>query len=146
MVRFEVGMALRCMAKHNRVVPILLEDTRMPLPNELPNELKELPNQNSFRLRYEGWRNDVRELVDELRTIKPARPKKLTGADIAGRWKRGHDVPSWVGCQGGEKALMKMNAETWRGREFEVQFGGAKKNANGFPTTEFVTWVEDRGE
>ena len=139
MVRFEVGMALRCKAQHNRVVPTLLEDAQMPLPEDLPDELKELPNQNAYRLRYEGWRSDVKDLVEELRTIRPGRPKKLNGAEIAARWERGHDVPNWVGCQGGEKALMRMDNETWRAKDFEVQFGGGKKNANWFSIRTFVT-------
>lgn len=139
MVRFEIAMALRCMAQYDRVVPVLLEDAQMPLPNELPEELKALPDQNAFRLRYEGWRSDVQDLVGELRTIRPDRPKKLNGADIAARWDRGHDVPNWVGCQGGERAFMNMDDETWRGKAFEVQFGGGKKNANWFPIRTFVT-------
>lgn len=138
MVRFEIGMALRCMAKHDRVVPVLLEDAHMPLPNELPEELKDLPDQNAFRLRYEGWRSDVQDLVDELRTIRPVRPKKLNGAEVAARWDRGHDVPNWVGCLGGEKAFVKMDDETLRGKDFEVQFGGGKKNTNWFSIRTFT--------
>ena len=88
----------------------------------------------------------MQDLVKDLRAIRPERPRKLSGAEIAARWEAGHDVPNWIGCAGGKKAFDRMPEDMWRERIFEVQFGGTKKNANWFPTRTFVTGVSERGE
>ncbi|MGL6111477.1 MAG: toll/interleukin-1 receptor domain-containing protein [Rubrivivax sp.] len=63
MVRRETRLAL---ASKTRVVPLLLDDTRMPRPADLPPDLKTLPSINAFSLRTAHFDEDMDDLLDVL--------------------------------------------------------------------------------
>jgi hypothetical protein len=63
MVRRETRLAL---ASKARVVPLLLDDTRMPRPADLPPDLKALPSINAFSLRTAHFDEDMDDLLDVL--------------------------------------------------------------------------------
>lgn len=63
MVRREVRLALASRAK---LVPILLDDTRMPRPADLPADLKALSSINAFSLRTAHFDEDMDDLLDAL--------------------------------------------------------------------------------
>ena len=59
-VRVEIETALR----HDlRIIPLLLDDTVMPEPGDLPVGLARLADLNALRVRYETFRADVDRLV-----------------------------------------------------------------------------------
>lgn len=63
MVRRETRLAL---ASKARVVPLLLDDTRMPRPADVPADLKLLPSINAFSLRTSHFDEDMDDLLDAL--------------------------------------------------------------------------------
>ena len=63
MVRQETSIALRSKVK---LVPILIDEARMPRASELPDELKELPKINAFVLRTAHFDEDMDNLLDVL--------------------------------------------------------------------------------
>lgn len=69
-VRRETRMALSSGCK---VVPILLDGTRMPTPKELPPDLAGLPKINGFALRTAHFDDDMDDLLDDLITGKRGR-------------------------------------------------------------------------
>lgn len=68
MVRREVRLALGSRAK---LVPLLLDDTRMPRPADLPPDLKALSSINAFSLRTAHFDEDMDDLLDALLGGKP---------------------------------------------------------------------------
>lgn len=62
-VRLETGLALRSAV---RLVPILVDDTRMPRADELPEDLKLLSKRNAFNLRTAHFDEDMDVLLDAL--------------------------------------------------------------------------------
>lgn len=68
MVRREVRLAL---GSQVRLVPILLDDTRMPRPADLPPDLKPLSSINAFSLRTAHFDEDMDDLLDALLGAKP---------------------------------------------------------------------------
>ena len=59
-VRREIAAAL---ARRVTIIPVLLGDTRMPEPKELPGEIRDLAFRNAIRLSDEHWDDDVARLV-----------------------------------------------------------------------------------
>ncbi|MDO9072812.1 MAG: toll/interleukin-1 receptor domain-containing protein [Rubrivivax sp.] len=80
MVRREVRLAL---ASRARLVPILLDDTRMPRPADLPPDLKALSSINAFSLRTAHFDEDMDDLLDALLGTK-AGGRKGRGS----RWRQ----------------------------------------------------------
>ena len=62
-VRLEVAEALRS-GKH--VIPVLLNDTWMPGPDVLPEDLQPLSRLNAARIRMEDFEEDVDDLLDVM--------------------------------------------------------------------------------
>ena len=62
-VRRETALALRGKA---RLVPILVDEARMPSAIELPDDLKGLPKINAFSLRTSHFDEDMDDLLDVL--------------------------------------------------------------------------------
>lgn len=84
-VRREVGIALR---SGLRVVPILLDEARMPRASELPDDLNELSKINAFSLRTAQFDEDMDNLLDVLIGNRQGRGSRwrlapLTAAGIA---------------------------------------------------------------
>lgn len=65
-VRTEIANGLK---KNVRVVPVLIEGTRLPKESELPDDLKALSRRQAISLSDDRWRGDVEKLVTVLRTI-----------------------------------------------------------------------------
>jgi TIR domain len=63
-VRLEVATAL---ARGTRVVPVLVDDVRMPSADALPDDLKRLARIQAIELSDERWAFDMDQLVDVLR-------------------------------------------------------------------------------
>src|SRR5579862_6140147 len=55
-VRTEIAAALQ---RNIRVIPILLDGTRMPAADQLPAELRELAQRNALDLRHASFRRDI---------------------------------------------------------------------------------------
>lgn len=84
-VRREVRIALR---SGLRVVPILLDEARMPRAGELPDDLNELSKINAFSLRTAQFDEDMDNLLDVLIGNRQGRGSRwrlapLTAAGIA---------------------------------------------------------------
>ncbi len=87
MVRREVRLALASRAK---LVPLLLDDTRMPRPADLPPDLKALSSINAFSLRTAHFDEDMDDLLDALLGNKQGRGSRwrqapMTAAGVAWR-------------------------------------------------------------
>jgi hypothetical protein len=65
--RQEVATALK---RGIPVVPVLLEDTPLPRPDQLPADLQELASRQQFSLADARWRGDVKALIDKLARVK----------------------------------------------------------------------------
>ena len=63
-VRIELASALR---SNIPIVPVLVRGSRMPRPEELPEELKELAYRNAVELTHARWKSDIPLLIRALR-------------------------------------------------------------------------------
>ncbi len=63
-VRLELASALR---RDIPVVPVLVRGAKMPLVEQLPEDLKELAFRNAVELTHARWKSDVQILVQALR-------------------------------------------------------------------------------
>ena len=63
-VRGEIAEALK---RGVRVIPVLVQDARMPSARELPEPLKGLAARNAIALDDEGWESDVQRLAAAIR-------------------------------------------------------------------------------
>jgi len=63
-VRIELASALR---RDIPVIPVLVRGARMPLADQLPDDLKELHYRNAVELTHARWKSDVQILVRALR-------------------------------------------------------------------------------
>jgi hypothetical protein len=74
-VRIEIGAALQ---RDIPVVPILLDDARIPRVHELPKDLEVLPRRNALHVRHASFHADMDKLVrwlrDELNQTDVASP------------------------------------------------------------------------
>jgi hypothetical protein len=76
-VRVELATAL---SLEKRVVPVLVNNARMPSEKELPSDLKPLAHQNAARLTHEHFRTDVDALIVALKRILAAGAPAERGA------------------------------------------------------------------
>lgn len=79
MVRREVRLAL---ASQARLVPLLLDDARMPRAAELPPDLKALSSINAFSLRTAHFDEDMDTLLDALLGNKQGRGSRWRQAPL----------------------------------------------------------------
>lgn len=71
-VRLEIASAL---ARNIAVIPVLVHDAKMPRPEELPENLKDLAFRNSVELTHTRWASDVQLLITALeRYVAPSAP------------------------------------------------------------------------
>ncbi len=75
-VRTEVATALK---RGIPVIPVLLEGTPLPRPEQLPADLQALPKRRTLELADTRWPRDVEQIVDALLKVpglkqQPARP------------------------------------------------------------------------
>jgi formylglycine-generating enzyme required for sulfatase activity len=62
-VRQEIAAALK---RNIPVTPVLLQGASMPVPERLPDDLKDLVFRNGFELSHMRWHSDVREMAQRL--------------------------------------------------------------------------------
>lgn len=62
-VRLEVGSAL---ARNIAVIPVLVHDAKMPRPENLPDNLKDLAYRNNVEITHARWNSDVQLLTKVL--------------------------------------------------------------------------------
>jgi hypothetical protein len=76
-VRLEVATAL---ATGKTVLPLLVEDAKMPGPADLPPDLQRLARQQALELSDSRWPHDIDRLVDAIRRcgVLPAVPSSVS--------------------------------------------------------------------
>jgi len=79
-VRSELAAALR---SNIPVVPVLVRGARMPRPEELPDDLKELAYRNAVELTHARWRSDIPLLIRALRPYMGARVTENRAPDAS---------------------------------------------------------------
>jgi hypothetical protein len=62
-VRLEIGSAL---ARDIAVIPVLVHEAKMPTPDQLPENLKNLAYRNSVEITHARWNSDVQLLTQAL--------------------------------------------------------------------------------
>lgn len=62
-VRLEISAAL---ARNIAVIPVLVHDAKMPAPDHLPDNLKDLAYRNSVEITHARWNSDVQLLTQAL--------------------------------------------------------------------------------
>lgn len=62
-VRQELAAALK---RNIRVIPVLLQGTPIPSPEQLPEDIRDLSYRNGFDIEHSTWESDVREMVKRL--------------------------------------------------------------------------------
>jgi hypothetical protein len=65
-VRIELASALH---RDIAVIPVLVRGAKMPLANQLPDDLRDLAFRNAVELSHARWKSDVQVLVDALRPL-----------------------------------------------------------------------------
>jgi TIR domain len=65
-VRIETAAALK---RDIPVIPVLVRGARMPLAEQLPEDLKELAYRNCIELTHARWRSDIQLLTEALRRL-----------------------------------------------------------------------------
>jgi cytochrome c2 len=85
-VRIEIAAALK---RGIAVVPVVLDDTRLPAAEDLPDDLKPLARRNGERLSHESFDADVERLIRNLPRTGPA-----AEAAVAARRRGG--VSPWL--------------------------------------------------
>ena len=80
-VRMELASALQ---RDIPVVPLLVRGAKMPRPDQLPDDLKELAYRNAMELTHARWKTDVQLLIQALRPYMeeelPAAQEKAVAA------------------------------------------------------------------
>jgi len=85
-VRLETASALK---RGIPVIPVLVHDAKMPKPEQLPDDLKELAFRNGVELRHANWCSDVQTLISALqrhvksRKSAPASPIQAATGVVA---------------------------------------------------------------
>ena len=72
-VRIEIATALK---RDVPVIPILLEGTRIPKADQLPDDLKELTERNALNVRHVSFLDDMERLIRGLKRVQsPQQPR-----------------------------------------------------------------------
>ena len=74
-VRLEVASAL---ARNIAVIPVLVHEARMPHPDQLPDNIKDLAYRNSVEISHARWNSDVQLLIDALKQYVNTSPATET--------------------------------------------------------------------
>src|SRR5262245_28003345 len=94
-VRIEIESALK---QDKRVIPVLVGDTRMPRPEELPEAIRALARRNAVRLSHERFRADAQGLIKALQRaleeveLRQARAEAALQAQAQEERKRQEDA------------------------------------------------------
>src|SRR5262245_6987333 len=82
-VRIEVATAL---ARGKPVIPVLLNGTGIPHPDQLHDDLKPLARRNAIDLRHGSFDADVSGLVGKVRSQRPLRRRVTERMKCVGKW------------------------------------------------------------
>ena len=98
-VRLETIAALK---RDIPVIPVLVQDARMPKPEQLPEELRDLVYRNAAALTHARWDSDTKVLIEGLRRLidgaegrtakeadQPVQPQETAAKPIVTGRKRG---------------------------------------------------------
>ena len=77
-VRVELDEALK---KQMLIIPILIQNAKMPTEEELPKTLRRLASRNAIRITHDQFQSDSERLISALRQVVP------TTEDIKGRFQ-----------------------------------------------------------
>lgn len=104
-VRLEIATAL---ARDDvRVIPVLVEDARMPTADELPAVLKKLSHRHAIVLADESWRSDTAALIDAIGGAKASRSGAFLWL-IPGFLAHGGLAMLYAGLRAKEKKWLKF--------------------------------------
>src|SRR5262249_49807853 len=67
-VRLEIATAL---ARNIRIIPVLVEETKMPDAEDLPEPLKRLTRRNALPISNTRWSYDIERIIDTVKSIVP---------------------------------------------------------------------------
>lgn len=73
-VRLEIASALK---NNIRVIPILVENTKMPTSESLPEELKSLSYKNAYFINHIAFNSEIEKLIKNLKSFLLDKEKKL---------------------------------------------------------------------
>ena len=79
-VRIELASALR---RDIPVIPVLVRGAKMPRPEQLPHDLKELAFRNAVELTHSRWKTDLQVLIEAVRPYLEEPGARLPGAEQA---------------------------------------------------------------
>ena len=102
-VRLEIAAAL---AANRRVIPVLLDDARMPAEADLPNDLAAFAKCNAVEIRHSRFDDDAANLIQALGGVRPqagASPLRQVGTFLA--WAAGGGLAAFL-------AVVAQNAAT----------------------------------
>ena len=88
-VRREIVAAL---GRDILVVPVLIEDARIPDRGDLPEAIAPLVDRNVHRLTDEGWNDGVERLLDALAQVVPPTQPPGTPSPAEGGWGGGEAI------------------------------------------------------
>ncbi len=100
-IRLEISTALKCGIP---VIPVLVDNAKMPRMESLPQELLEFSNLQAIALTHERWDNDISKLlaaIDNL-TVAPRMAREFEQAE--GKLSKGH----WLEALHEFEALEKL--------------------------------------
>ena len=99
-VRFETASALR---RDIPVIPVLVQGARMPRPEDLPDDLKDLAFRNSVEITHARWDSDMQLLIKALQPhVQRAVPAQTEGAH---RSAAAAEVPSHTASPSAPQSL-----------------------------------------
>lgn len=108
-------------------IPVLVEDTRMPRPDDLPSPLANLALRNAVELRDRSWPQDVNRLIRAL-------PEPASDAHDASPAPTARD-----GSAAARKAWVTRKANMQRGARSRINRGGAT-GATSWPARFTDSW------
>lgn len=124
-VRVEIEWALRL---DKRVIPVLVDDTRMPRPEKLPETIRPLAKRNAMRLSHDRFGTDVLSLIETLQRV-------LQEADAARQQAATEQKGKAEWAAGGERSKAEHTQRAWqaellkRGRwSFTIRFYTAEED------------------
>jgi hypothetical protein len=134
LVRIEVEAAL---ARNVRVIPVLVDDARIPRDDALPEPMRPLTRRNALRLTHEQWGSDVDRLVKVLRDIvQPSRRRDGSATGVAETARRPRIIPGPIGRKLNEQLGVRAEHALYRedGRWYEhlVRFPGVLFDLHGY--------------
>ena len=106
-VRIELASALR---RDIPVIPVLVRGAKMPRPEQLPEDLKDLAYRNAVELSHARWKTDVQVLLQALRPYMDAPQAAVPLMDRSARLQR-PAIPD-AGRSGHAPDAMGVTADT----------------------------------